>query len=255
MNKMLKRSLFVLLLFLVVLVPCFAQESALDTTLQINQQMKEFQTSSETLNLTFPLLNLKKNDLRTNEIDLFPNLPFQMVNSNQLPVNSNGVVKTMLNNQLNTVNELRELTLAYSNTIESTLKASSDSVTQWKEQSILLQKHVDTITQKLNEVIEENKQIEAALISNNEDERNVNLLFGEALERAEIAEKQVIKLEQSFNNAIIGFSISGTGIGIGTGIMTSGIANKEIDKMVIGVSIDLVSVGLWLLGHYMFKIF
>ena len=114
---------------------------------------------------------------------------------------------------------------------------------------------MDTITQKLNEVIEENKQIEAALISNNEDERNVNLLFGEALERAELAEKQVVKLEHSFNNAIIGFSISCTGIGIGTGIMTSGIVNKEIDKTIIGVSIDLVSVGLWLIGHYMFKIF
>lgn len=114
---------------------------------------------------------------------------------------------------------------------------------------------MDTITQKLNEVIEENKQIEAALISNNEDERNVNLLFGEALERAELAEKQVIKLEKSFNNAILGFSISGTGIGIGTGIMTSGIVNKEIDKMIIGVSVDLVSIGLWLLGHYIFKFF
>ena len=118
-----------------------------------------------------------------------------------------------------------------------------------------MQQHADTITQKLNEVVEENKQIEAALISNNEDEHNTNLLFGEALERAEFAEKQVVKLEQTFNNAIIGFSIGSTGIGIGTGIMTSGIVNREIDKILTGASIDLASVGFWLLGHYVFKIF
>ena len=114
---------------------------------------------------------------------------------------------------------------------------------------------MDTITQKLNEVVEENKQIEAALISNNEDEHNTNLLFGEALERAEFAEKQVVKLERMFNNAIIGFSISGTGIGVGTGIMTAGIINGEVNKILIGTSVDLVSIGLWLLGHYTFKIF
>ena len=118
-----------------------------------------------------------------------------------------------------------------------------------------MQQHADTITQKLNEVVEENKQIEAALISNNEDEHNTNLLFGEALERAEFAEKQVVKLEQTFNNAVIGFSIGGAGIGIGTGIMTSGIVNREIDKILTGASIDLASVGFWLLGHYVFKIF
>lgn len=120
---------------------------------------------------------------------------------------------------------------------------------------MLLQQHVDTITQKLNEVVEENKQIEAALISNNEDEHNTNLLFGEALERAEFAEKQVVKLERSFNNAVIGFSIGGTGIGVGTGVMTAGIINGEVDKILTGAGIDLVSVGFWLLGHYMFKIF
>ena len=255
MNKLLKRSLFVLLLFLFVLVPCLAQESGSDIKLQQEQQMDKLQKPSETLNLTFPLSNTKKNYLQTNEINLFPNLTFPMVNLNQSQQKSNDVVKTMLNNQLNTVNELRELTLAYSNTIESTLKASSDSVTQWKEQSILLQKHVDTITQKLNEVVEENKQIEAALISNNEDEHNTNLLFGEALERAELAEKQVVKLERMFNNAVIGFSISGTGIGVGTGIMTTGIINREVEKIITGASIDLASVGFWLLGHYIFKIF
>lgn len=120
---------------------------------------------------------------------------------------------------------------------------------------MLLQQHVDTITQKLNEVVEENKQIEAALISNNEDEHNTNLLFGETLERAEIAEKQVVKLERSFNNAIIGFSISGTGIGVGTGVMTAGIINGEVEKILTGASIDLASVGFWLLGHYVFKFF
>lgn len=120
---------------------------------------------------------------------------------------------------------------------------------------MLLQQHVDTITQKLNEVVEENKQIEAALVSNNEDEHNTNLLFGEALERAEFAEKQVVRLERSFNNAIIGFSISGTGIGVGTGIMTAGIMDKDLDKILIGTGIDLASVGFWLLGHYLFQIF
>ena len=120
---------------------------------------------------------------------------------------------------------------------------------------MLLQQHVDTITQKLNEVVEENKQIEAALISNNEDEHNTNLLFGEALERAELAEKQVVRLERSFNNAVIGFSISCTGIGVGTGVMTVGIVNGEVEKIITGASIDLVSIGFWLLGHYMFKIF
>ena len=255
MKNLLKRSLFVLLLFFVVLVPCLAQESELDTGLQRNQQMEELQKPSGVSNLTFPLLNLKKNDLQENEINLFPISPFPTVNLKPSQQNSNDVVKTMLNNQLNTVSELRELTLAYSNTIESTLKESLDSVTQWKEQSMLLQQHVDTITQKLNEVVEENKQIEAALVSNNEDEHNTNLLFGEALERAEFAEKQVVRLERSFNNAIIGFSISGTGIGVGTGIMTAGIMDKDLDKILIGTGIDLASVGFWLLGHYLFKIF
>jgi hypothetical protein len=114
---------------------------------------------------------------------------------------------------------------------------------------------VDTITQKLNEVVEENKQIEAALISNNEDEHNTNLLFGEALEKAELAEKQVVKLERTFNNAVIGFGIGSTGIGIGTGIMTAGIINEDINKILTGVGIDLASAGFWLLGHYLFKIF
>jgi len=114
---------------------------------------------------------------------------------------------------------------------------------------------VDTITQKLNEVVEENRQIEAALISNNEDEHNTNLLFGDALERAELAEEQVVKLERTYNNAIIGFSVCGTGIGVGTGIMTVGIVNGEIDKILTGAGIDLASVGFWLLGHYVFKFF
>ena len=255
MKKILKRSLFAFLLFLFVLVPCLAQESGSDIKLQQEQQMDKLQKPSEASNLIFPLLNTKKNYLQTNEINLFPNLTFPMVNSNQSQQKSNDVVKTMLNNQLNTVNELRELTLAYSNTIESTLKASSDSVTQWKEQSILLQKHVDTITQKLNEVVEENKRIEAALISNNEDEHNTNLLFGESLERAEKAEKRVIKLERTFNNALVGFSIGGSGIGIGTGIMTIGIIDKDREKILTGASIDLASIGIWLIGHYVFKIF
>ena len=159
MKKILKRSLFAFLLFLFVLVPCLAQESGSDIKLQREQQMDKLQKPSEASNLIFPLLNTKKNYSQTNEINLFPNLTFPMANLNQSQQKSNDVVKTMLNNQLNTVNELRELTLAYSNTIESTLKASSDSVTQWKEQSILLQKHVDTITQKLNDVVEKNKQI------------------------------------------------------------------------------------------------
>jgi len=114
---------------------------------------------------------------------------------------------------------------------------------------------VDTITQKLNEVVEENRQIEAALISNNEDEHNTNLLFGDALERAELAEEQVVKLERTYNNAIIGFSVCGTGIGVGTGIMTVGIVNGELDKILTGAGIDLASVGFWLLGHYVFKFF
>jgi hypothetical protein len=114
---------------------------------------------------------------------------------------------------------------------------------------------VDTITQKLNEVVEENRQIEAALISNNEDEHNTNLLFGDALERAELAEEQVVKLERTYNNAIIGFSVCGTGIGVGTGIMTVGIVNGELDKILTGAGIDLTSVGFWLLGHYVFKFF
>lgn len=114
---------------------------------------------------------------------------------------------------------------------------------------------MDTITQKLNEVVEENRQIEAALISNNEDEHNTNLLFGDALERAELAEEQVVKLERTYNNAIIGFSVCGTGIGVGTGIMTVGIVNGEIDKILTGAGIDLASVGFWLLGHYVFKFF
>ena len=255
MKKILKKSLFAFLLFLFVLVPCLAQESGSDIKLQQEQQMDKLQKPSETSNLIFPILNTKKNYSQTNEINLFPNLTFPMVNLNQSQQKSNDVVKTMLNNQLNTVNELRELTLAYSNTIESTLKASSDSVTQWKEQSILLQKHVDTITQKLNDVVEKNKQIEAALISNNDDEHNTNLLFGEALERAELAEKQVIKLERIFNNSIIGFSISSVGIGIGTGIISTGIINGEVDKILTGAGIDLASIGFWLLGHYVFKIF
>ena len=255
MKKILKRSLFAFLLFLFVLVPCLAQESGSDIKLQQEQQMDKLQKPSEASNLIFPLLNTKKNYLQTNEINLFPNLTFPMVNSNQSQQKSNDVVKTMLNNQLNTVNELRELTLAYSNTIESTLKASSDSVTQWKEQSILLQKHVDTITQKLNDVVEKNKQIEAALISNNENEHNVNLLFDETLERAELAEKQVIKLERIFNNSIIGFSISSVGIGVGTGIISVGIINGEVDKILTGTGIDLASIGFWLLGHYVVKIF
>lgn len=111
------------------------------------------------------------------------------------------------------------------------------------------------ITQKLNDVIEENKNIEAALISNNNDEYNTNLLFGEALERAELVEKQVAKLERINNNAVIGFGIGSTGIGIGTGIATAGIINGEVDKILTGVGIDLASVGFWLLGHYTFKIF
>ena len=111
------------------------------------------------------------------------------------------------------------------------------------------------ITQKLNDVIEENKNIEAALISNNNDEYNTNLLFGEALERAELVEKQVAKLERINNNAVIGFGIGSTGIGVGTGIITAGIINGEVDKILTGVGIDLASVGFWLLGHYTFKIF
>ena len=111
------------------------------------------------------------------------------------------------------------------------------------------------ITQKLNDVIEENKNIEAALISNNNDEYNTNLLFGEALERAELVEKQVAKLERINNNAVIGFGIGSTGIGIGTGIATAGIINGEVDKILTGIGIDLASIGFWLLGHYTFKIF
>ena len=114
---------------------------------------------------------------------------------------------------------------------------------------------MDTKTQKLNEVVEENKRIEDALISNNEDEHNTNLLFGESLERAEKAEKRVIKLERTFNNALVGFSIGGSGIGIGTGIMTIGIIDKDRDHSVTGAWIDLSSIGVLLIGHYVFKIF
>ena len=255
MNKFLKKILNVLLLFLFVLAPCLAQESGSDTESRPDQRMEELQKQSEASKLTSPLLKQKKNNLQTNEINLFPNLKFQMVNSNVSQQNSNDAVKTMLNNQLITVNELKKLTLTYSNTIESTLKKSLGSATQWREQSILLQQHVDTITQKLNEVVEENKRIEAALISNNEDEHNTNLLFGESLERAEKAEKRVIKLERTFNNALVGFSIGGSGIGIGTGIMTIGIIDKDREKILTGASIDLASIGIWLIGHYVFKIF
>lgn len=107
----------------------------------------------------------------------------------------------------------------------------------------------------MNEVVEENKKIEAALISNNEDETNTNLLFGEALEKAELMEEEIVKLEISFNNAVIGFSVSSIGIGVGTGIMTAGIIDKNVDKILIGVGTDVASVGFWLIGHYLFKFF
>ena len=255
MNKLLKKSLFILLVFLFVFAPCLAQEYGSDMELQPEQQTEKLQKISETLNPKFPFLNLKKNNLQMNEINLFPNLPFPMVNLNPSQQNSNDAMKTMFNNQLIIVNELRDLTLAYSNTIESTLKESSDSAIRWKEQSMLLQQHVDTITQQLNDAVEENKQIEAALISNNENEHNINLLFDETLKRAELAEKQVTKLERMVNNAVIGFGVSGTGIGIGTGIATAGIINGDFNKILTGVSIDLTSIGFWLLGHYIFKIF
>lgn len=118
-----------------------------------------------------------------------------------------------------------------------------------------MQQHVDTFTQKLDDVVAENKRIEAALISNNEDEHNTNLLFGEALERAEKAEKYAGSLERNFNNAIIGFTVCGTGIGVGSSIMTEGIIKDDITKVLTGVSIDLASLGIWCLCHYVFKIF
>ena len=108
---------------------------------------------------------------------------------------------------------------------------------------------------KLNEVVEENKRIEAALISNNEDEHNTNLLFGEALERAKKAEKQVNKAEQIFNNGIIGFTICGAGIGIGSSIMMEGTIQDDITKVLNGVAIDVASIGIWCICHYIFKFF
>lgn len=114
---------------------------------------------------------------------------------------------------------------------------------------------MESVTEKLNEVIDENKRIQAALISNNEDEHNTNLLLGEMFVRAEEAETKVKLLERRNRNAVIGFSICGTGIGVGTGIMMNGIYNNDIKNTITGAGIDVASVGLWLLGHYVFKLF
>ena len=111
------------------------------------------------------------------------------------------------------------------------------------------------ISEKLNEVVEENKRIEAALISNNEDEHNTNLVFGEAFTRAEEAEAKVLKLEHRTKNAVIGFSVCGAGIGIGTGMAVGGIYNDNLQNTLTGISIDLASIGIWLLGHYVFEFF
>lgn len=108
---------------------------------------------------------------------------------------------------------------------------------------------------RLNEVIEENKNIEAALISNNEDSHNTNLLFGESLIKIDELELKVLKLEKAYKNSIIGFSVCGAGIGLGTGVLASGINTNDFTKITTGLTIDLVSIGTWLLGHYVFKIF
>ena len=118
-----------------------------------------------------------------------------------------------------------------------------------------MQTHVDTITKKLNEVVEENKRIEAALISNNEDERNTNLLFGETLELADALEKENKVLRNTYNNEPIGFALCGAGIGVGSAIMTYGVMNNDIGKTLTGVGIDAASIGLWCLFHYVFKVF
>jgi hypothetical protein len=114
---------------------------------------------------------------------------------------------------------------------------------------------VESITEKLNEVVDENKRIQAALISNNEDEHNTNLLLGEMFTKAEEAESKVMLLERRNRNAVIGFSICGTGIGVGTGIMMTGIYNNDVKKTITGASIDAASVGIWFLCHYVFKLF
>lgn len=114
---------------------------------------------------------------------------------------------------------------------------------------------MELISQKLNDIVEENKRIEAALRSNNEDQHNTNLLFGEALELADKAEQKAMKLERRCKNAVIGFAICGTGTGIGTGIMTAGIIKNDIGMTLSGAGIDLLSIGVWFLGHYAFEIF
>lgn len=254
----LKKFLIALLLVLLLPVYCLGQDTALDFDAeQIWDLQTDFQLpkASDPLKLKSPILNQKTNDLQLNEINLFPTLPPLTTNSNQSEQSSNDIVKTSLANQLNTVNELRKLTEIYSNSIESTLKESLNSATQWKERSIQSQQYADMISQKLNEVVEENKRIEAALISNNEDEHNTNLLFGEAFTRAEEAEAKVLRLERKTKNAVIGFSICGTGIGVGTGIAVHGICNDNLQNTLTGIGIDLASVSIWLLGHYVFEIF
>ena len=252
------KKLLILLLFVSLShLVCYSQDMSSDTDQQQKQSVtdQEQLQSSDLLNLKFPNLNLKTSDLPLSEIPLFPTSQPQMENLNLSQEISKSTMKTMLNNQLSTVDELRELTLTYANTIESTLKESSESATQWKERSDQLQKHVESITEKLNEVVDENKRIQAALISNNEDEHNTNLLLGEMFVKAEEAETQVKLLERRTRNAVIGFSICGTGVGVGTGIMITGIYNNDIKNTITGASIDVASVGLWLLGHYVFKLF
>lgn len=104
-------------------------------------------------------------------------------------------------------------------------------------------------------MVAENERIEKALASNNEDQTNTNLLYGEALEQIDKIQLEVAKMERQRRNSVIGFSICGTGLGVGTGVMTAGFNNENIGMIFGGISVDLISIGSWLLCHYVFELF
>ena len=109
--------------------------------------------------------------------------------------------------------------------------------------------------EKLNEVVDENERIRKALISNNEDEHNTNILLGETLLRAEKAEIEVSRLNKRFKNSSIGFFVFGTGLSVGSSLLSIGLYNDDLNRILAGASLDIFSLSVWCLCHYYYKVF
>lgn len=115
---------------------------------------------------------------------------------------------------------------------------------------------------KVDNLLNINAELDAALRSNKEDTSYIIGELGEIYSDLADAKKDIDKLQKEIlairrqdSRAWIGAALLAGGNGGGTGVLVSGCYTQDADQIICGISTIVITDIVWLIGHYGLKWF